>query len=213
VVSQRGCARAAEIGRMAGVELPIDTWWHEVAFIRRPPAIPSHPTVIDDALSLYFRPEDRRLDAAWRWKTTANSASHPTAMQIMWLQIFVETRAVGAPVPTSSTGHGRRIAQGRPIAVAMHHAGPASYLGSGRPDGFYVACGFSGPEFKLAQSPLTPNVGASSAELILDGQAKTVDISPFTCASVRDRPSLLQGEHGLPNALGAEMKRALITLA
>src|SRR5205823_883230 len=41
-------------------------------------------------------------------------------------------------------------------------------------DGLFVAAGFSGTGFKTA-----PAVGAAMAELILNGQSTTVDISPF----------------------------------
>src|SRR5258707_5227793 len=40
--------------------------------------------------------------------------------------------------------------------------------------GLFVAAGFSGTGFKTA-----PAVGASMAELILDGASKTVDLTPF----------------------------------
>ena len=42
-------------------------------------------------------------------------------------------------------------------------------------DGFYLDCGFSGTGFKIA-----PAVGLCMAELIVDGAAKTVDISTLT---------------------------------
>ena len=45
-------------------------------------------------------------------------------------------------------------------------------LGPAGPDGFYLDCGHSGTGFKTA-----PAVGQCLAELILDGAAKTVDIS------------------------------------
>jgi len=41
-------------------------------------------------------------------------------------------------------------------------------------DGLYLATAFSGSGFKVA-----PAVGACLTELILDGEAKTVDIRPF----------------------------------
>lgn len=62
-------------------------------------------------------------------------------------------------------------------------------LGRAGPDGFYLACGFSGTGFKTA-----PAVGACLAELILDGRATTVDISGYSL----DRFAagrLLVGEH------------------
>jgi glycine/D-amino acid oxidase-like deaminating enzyme len=41
-------------------------------------------------------------------------------------------------------------------------------------DGLFVAAGFSGTGFKTA-----PAVGASMAELILNGASTTVDLTPF----------------------------------
>ena len=61
------------------------------------------------------------------------------------------------------------------------------------PDGFYLLCGFSGTGFKIA-----PAVGACMAERILDGQAKTVDISPFNLARF-STGAHLSGEHGYEN--------------
>jgi sarcosine oxidase subunit beta len=66
-------------------------------------------------------------------------------------------------------------------------------LGQAGPDGFFLVCGFSGTGFKIA-----PAVGACMAERILDGEARTVDISPFSL----DRFSSgrrLEGEHGYEN--------------
>ncbi len=47
-------------------------------------------------------------------------------------------------------------------------------LGAAGPEGLYLVCGFSGTGFKIG-----PAVGACMAELIVDGAARTVDISPF----------------------------------
>jgi sarcosine oxidase subunit beta len=57
------------------------------------------------------------------------------------------------------------------------------------PDGFYIACGFSGTGFKLS-----PAVGVCMAELIQDGRAKLVDISSLNLGRFA-RGELLQGEH------------------
>src|SRR5512144_2909594 len=40
---------ADRIGRMAGIQIPLTTWSHDVAFVKRPPKVGMHPTVIDDA--------------------------------------------------------------------------------------------------------------------------------------------------------------------
>ncbi len=47
-------------------------------------------------------------------------------------------------------------------------------LGTAGPDGFYLDCGFSGTGFKTS-----PAVGLCMSELILDGKAKTVDLSIY----------------------------------
>ena len=57
VVVNAAGAWAGEVGAMAGVDVPLTTWTHEVFYLRRPAAVLPHPTVIDDALSMYFRPE------------------------------------------------------------------------------------------------------------------------------------------------------------
>jgi sarcosine oxidase subunit beta len=62
-------------------------------------------------------------------------------------------------------------------------------LGGAGPDGFYLACGFSGTGFKTA-----PAVGICMSELIIDGRAKTVDISGYDLARF-DEGRLLVGEH------------------
>jgi sarcosine oxidase subunit beta len=62
-------------------------------------------------------------------------------------------------------------------------------LGRAGPDGFYLACGFSGTGFKTA-----PAIGACLAELILDGQATTVDIAPYSLDRFAEG-RLLVGEH------------------
>ncbi len=50
-------------------------------------------------------------------------------------------------------------------------------------------CGFSGTGFKLA-----PAVGECMVELILDGEAKTLDISPFYLERFT-KGERLKGEH------------------
>ena len=186
VVLNAAGARAAEIGRRVGVELPIDTWWHEVAFIRRPPAFQPHPTVIDDSLSLYFRPETGGLtlvaleDGSQFGEPPDSDADHVTPG-------FVE-RAVERlcrRVPGMDAGSLKTAYRGCDGITPDQRA----ILDQAGPDGFYIACGFSGTGFKLG-----PAVGACMAELILDGQAKTVDISPFTLRRF-ETGQLLKGEH------------------
>lgn len=186
VVNAAG-AWAAQIGRMVGLDIPVESWRHETLFIRRPAEIgPSHPTVIDDALSMYFRPETGGLTL-----------------------VGLEDNNVIGENPDDGSDHARagfveraveRICQRVPVMEkGSLHSTLAGYdgitpdqraiLGPAGPEGFYLACGFSGTGFKIA-----PAVGACMAELILDGQARSVDITPFRYQRFSEG-NLLAGEH------------------
>ena len=93
-----------------------------------------------------------------------------------------------------------RICQRIPMmeqgAVHSHHGGydgltpdQRAIVGPAGPEGFYLQCGMSGTGFKIA-----PAIGACMAELIVDGKAKTIDISPFYFRRFEDG-NLLKGEH------------------
>jgi sarcosine oxidase, subunit beta len=186
VVNAAG-AWAAEVGRMVGLDLPVTTWRHDTLFIRRPPALRErHPTVIDEARAMYFRPETGGLTLVGL--EDGNPIGHsPDGDTDHALPGFVD-RAVG------------RICQRVPgMELGSLHSAHGGYdgitpdqhpiLDQAGPDGFYLQCGFSGTGFKIA-----PAAGACMAELILEGKASTVDISAFTLRRFAEgRP--LRGEH------------------
>jgi sarcosine oxidase subunit beta len=169
VVVNAAGAWAGGINKMAGVDVPINTWKHDVMMVQRPKEIgPSHPTVIDFPNLMYFRPEGGLTlvgleDNNPLGESPDGDADHAD-------KGFVE-RAID------------RICQRMPIMEkgALHsaHSGfdgitPDQHpvLGGIGPEGFYLDCGHSGTGFKTA-----PAVGLCMSELILDGAAKTVDIS------------------------------------
>ncbi|RME90143.1 MAG: FAD-binding oxidoreductase [Anaerolineae bacterium] len=186
VVNAAG-AWAADIAKMAGVTLPVDTWRHDVMFVQRPTEMgPGHPTVIDNILSMYFRPETGRLTLVGLEDDNPIGES-PEGYTDRARPGFVE-RAI------------ERITRRVPIlergAVHSHHGGydgispdQRPILGQIGPEGFYVQCGFSGTGFKIS-----PAVGACMAELILDGKATTVDISSLAPQRF-ERGELIRGEH------------------
>ncbi len=62
IVVDAAGAWAAQVAEMAGVQVPVTTWRHDTMFIKRPAKLHlPHPTVIDDANSMYFRPESGGL--------------------------------------------------------------------------------------------------------------------------------------------------------
>ncbi len=178
---------AAEVGAMAGLELPVDTWRHDTMFVRRPAALGrSHPTVIDDLNEMYFRPESGDLTLVGLEDGNPLGLS-PDHNPDTALAGFVARAA-------------QRICRRIPIMeTASLHSAHGGYdgitpdqraiLGPAGPDGFFLVCGFSGTGFKIG-----PAVGACMAELILEGAAATVDISPFGFSRFK-QGVLLKGAH------------------
>lgn len=173
IVINAAGAWAATVGRMVGLDLPVDTWRHDTMFIRRPPALAAaHPTVIDEINAMYFRPESGGLTLV------GLEDDNPLGRS--------PDEDTGRPLPGFVDRAVDRICGRIPDMVygSLHsaHAGfdgitpdCRAIFDQAGPDGFYLVCGLSGTGFKLA-----PAVGKCMAELILDGQAATVDISPFT---------------------------------
>jgi sarcosine oxidase subunit beta len=179
---------ATELGRMAGLDLPIKTWRHDTMFIRRPDEIgASHPTVIDDINAMYFRPETGGLtlvgleDENPIGESPDGDTNHTKpgfverAVERICLRIPSMERA------SLHSAHGGYDGITPDQRAILGHAGP---------DGFYLVCGFSGTGFKIG-----PAVGACMSELIIDGKATTVDISPFSLDRFV-KGKLLKGEHG-----------------
>ncbi|HNO32085.1 MAG TPA: FAD-dependent oxidoreductase, partial [Anaerolineales bacterium] len=52
---------ARQVGALADVDIPLQTWTHDVAFLHRPPSLGRIPAVIDDTINCYFRPEGSAL--------------------------------------------------------------------------------------------------------------------------------------------------------
>jgi sarcosine oxidase subunit beta len=172
VIVNAAGAWAGNVNSMVGLYLPYTTWHHDTMFVARPREIgPSHPTVIDFANEMYFRPEGN--------------------LTLVGLE---DGNPLGES-PDSDTEHARKGFVERGIdricrripgmengALHSAHAGydgitPDQHpmLGAAGPDGFYVDCGFSGTGFKTA-----PAVGLCMSELILDGRSKTVDLSIYS---------------------------------
>ncbi|MGA2111491.1 MAG: FAD-dependent oxidoreductase [Anaerolineales bacterium] len=163
---------AGEVARLAGVSLPLDTWTHDVMLVRRPPLVASHPAVIDDVLTMYFRVETGGLTLLAL--EDCNRFGDPPGRPLEGVsQGFVERaiERICRRIPGMEAATVHSTYSGRDGLSPDQHP----MLGPSGPQGFYLACGFSGTGFKLG-----PAVGTCMAELILDGRASTVDISIFS---------------------------------
>lgn len=176
---------AGRIGRMVGIEIPLDTWTHDVAFVKRPPQVGMHPTVIDDALSMYFRPEGELTLVALEDGNRMGEAPEAELGHVDPEFVMRAIDRICQRVDGMEEGALHSTHVGRDGLTPDQRA----VMGKAGPDGFYVACGFSGTGFKLS-----PAVGVCMSELIVDGQAKLVDISSLTLERFA-RGELLHGEH------------------
>jgi sarcosine oxidase subunit beta len=187
IVINAAGAWAKQVGSLAGVEVPLETWTHDVAFLHRPPSLGRIPACIDDVINCYFRPEGGALilaageDESLRGEPPDAEDQTPTDT---FLEKLIDQMVQRIPKIEQSGLHSIHV--GRDGITPDQRA---IYSAAG-PDGFYLACGLSGTGFKTS-----PAAGASLVELILDGKPNTVDITPFRFDRFADG-QLLEGEYG-----------------
>ncbi len=170
VVNAAG-AWAGQINTSVGLDIPYNTWRHDTMFVVRPPEIGlSHPTVIDFGNEMYFRPEGGLTLVGLE---DGNPLGEPPDSDTERARSGFVERAIDRlclRVPAMQAGALQSAHGGYDGLTPDQHP----ILGAAGPDGFYLDCGHSGTGFKTA-----PAVGLCMAELILDGKASTVDISPL----------------------------------
>jgi sarcosine oxidase, subunit beta len=169
---------AADVGRLLGVQLPISPLRRQMVLTTPIPEIPADfPFVIDFATGLYFHREGTGLLTGM-----ANPDQPPgtdESVDLDWEQTALEFAV-------------RRLPLLEQAGLASHWAGlyemtPDAHPLVGRQapfDNVFVAAGFSGHGFM--QGPI---VGKLLAEVILDGQARTLDISALNPARFADGSS------------------------
>jgi sarcosine oxidase subunit beta len=163
------------VAAMAGVELDTEIMHHQVAVVETPPEVPwPHLTVIDRLHHTYLRPESGRLTLIGA--SHDNYAIGPAQLDRYSETLTYETQYrvlehLCARIPAMETGAVRKGHAGIYLNSQDKHAllGPAPGV-----EGFYCATGCSGHGFKEA-----PVVGQAMAELIVNGRAEVVDITPL----------------------------------
>jgi sarcosine oxidase subunit beta len=163
---------AGVLNQAVGLDLPYTTWRHDTMFVGRPKEMgPSHPTVIDFPNEMYFRPETGGLTLVGLEDGNPLGES-PDSDTDHAQKGFVERaiERICQRVPAMEQGYLHTAHGGYDGLTPDQHP----LLGGYGPEGFYLQCGLSGTGFKIA-----PAVGLCMSELILDGEAKTVDISIY----------------------------------
>jgi sarcosine oxidase subunit beta len=144
----------------------------QIGFFRRDSTL-RHMACIDTVAGAYFRPHGDDLTlaglGAWRPEEDANPDNFNESNDVDF--VAEVGRRLGHRIPGMADApyaHGH---------AGLYDVSPDARAVLGKVpgiEGLYVAAGFSGTGFKTA-----PAVGAAMAELILFGQSRIVDITPF----------------------------------
>ncbi len=156
---------AADIGRMAGVEIPIVPLRRQFFTTAALPVPRDHVFTIEFSTSLYFHPEGAGLLVGM-----ANANEKPSLTYAIDEEFHLKTLE-RALYRLPLLEHARVASQMAGLYEVTPDAHPI-LAEARRLRGFYIAAGFSGHGFQ--HSPAT---GKVMSEIILDGASQTVDVS------------------------------------
>jgi sarcosine oxidase subunit beta len=161
-------AWAAQIGRMVGVEIPIEPIRRQIVVTTPVPEVPSDfPFVILFHEALYFHREGEGILTGK--SNPDETTGYKLSVDTEWEMVHMDEAMVRMPALEKA-------------GLLSHWAGLYEVTPDAHPilgriptvEGFYAMAGFSGHGFMHG-----PMVGLLMAEEILDGHAHTVDIAPF----------------------------------
>jgi len=154
-----------------GFDPPIETEFHQVAILKNALTMKPGAACIDSVTATYFRSDgsDKFLVGDFCGKRPIDPDNFPQRPSETDLEEIIDRAARRLPklenaeVMRGVTGVYDVTPDSRPLL------GPVPGI-----EGLYLCAGFSGMGFKIS-----PAVGLVMSELILDGKASTVDITPF----------------------------------
>jgi sarcosine oxidase subunit beta len=155
-----------------GVDLPIETEYHQVGILKNAPGMKGGGCAcIDSVSATYFRSDahDKFLIGDFYGQRGADPDNFPQRASDEGLEEIIERacrrvpKLENAEVMRGVTGVYDMTPDSRPLLGEV-----------GAVRGLYVCAGFSGMGFKIS-----PAIGLVMSELLLDGSGKTVDISSF----------------------------------
>jgi sarcosine oxidase subunit beta len=158
--------------RDVGFDLPIEPEFHRVAILQNAPGMKAGGcALIDSACLVYLRSEGDGMTLIGEF-TGAHGLDPDDFPQSLSQEDLAEIALLGARRVPALENSG--VVRG---VTGMYDVSPDYRPLLGRTpgvEGLYMACGFSGMGYKIS-----PAVGLTMAELIVDGRGKTVDISIF----------------------------------
>jgi sarcosine oxidase subunit beta len=155
-----------------GIDLPIETEYHEVAILKNTPDMKGAGCAcIDSVSATYFRSDahDKFLIGDFYGQRPADPDNFPQRASDEGLEEIIERasrripKLENAEVMRGVTGVYDMTPDSRPLLGAVSGV-----------TGLHICAGFSGMGFKIS-----PAIGLVMSELLLDGRGKTVDISSF----------------------------------
>jgi sarcosine oxidase subunit beta len=155
-----------------GIDLPIETEYHQVAILRNAPAMKGGGCAcIDSVSATYFRSDahDKFLIGDFYGQRGSDPDNFPQRASDDGLEEIIERASQRVPklenaeVMRGVTGVYDMTPDSRPLLGEVAGVG-----------GLHICAGFSGMGFKIS-----PAIGLVMSELLLDGRCKTVDISSF----------------------------------
>jgi sarcosine oxidase subunit beta len=158
--------------REAGVDLPIEPEYHRVAILKNPPSLKGGGSaLIDSVQSMYLRSEGRDMTLVGEF-VGPRDVDPDHFPQAITEEEMAELAMSGA----------RRIPALSDCGVVQGITGIYDMSPDQRPllgpvpgvEGLYLAAGFSGMGYKIS-----PAIGLTMSELLLDGKSKAIDISIF----------------------------------
>ena len=149
----------------AGVDLPIDPVPRAVVTTGPFPGVPPRRTLVIDAASTFYL--HREADGVLMGMGGADEPSFDTAVDEAFVAQEVLPKALEVFPPLAEAGV-------RSMWAGLYEMTPDRHpvVGRGSVDGLWIAAGFSGHGFQ--QGPI---VGKLLAEMIVDGAARTVDVT------------------------------------
>ena len=161
-----------------GFDIPLEPVRHQVVQIQRPwDILPHHPAVADIANKASFRPDGDQftLIGVGEDETVDADSFNPAVDFEPAAQAF---ERVVQRMPALGQGYFRGGWAGLFTVTPDWHPVLDRVEGA---EGVYCAVGFSGHGFKLA-----PMIGTVIAELVTEGQAASVDITPLRVSRFRE---------------------------
>ena len=155
-----------------GIDLPIETEYHQVAILKNAPDMKGGGCAcIDSVTATYFRSDahDKFLIGDFYGQRGADPDNFPQRASDDGLEEIIERacrrvpKLENAEVMRGVTGVYDMTPDSRPLLGKIPGV-----------DGLYICAGFSGMGFKIS-----PAIGLVMSELLLDGRGKSVDISAF----------------------------------